>query len=483
MNALEKTLAAPFHAQPRTRRLVVTVLLTSGALAVLYLLNLRHFLLFHFAAELFSISVAFSVFAVTWSARERIEDGGWLLIGVSYLFVGAVDLVHTLSYEGTGLFPGYGANLPTQLWLLARYLETASLLLGLRLFGQRVPHRTVIMGYTLVTVVAILSIIPLGIFPDAYVAGEGLTAFKIASEYTISAGLLVAAYVLYRLRGQLDDIVFRWLFAAILVTAVSEILFTFYIDVYGISNALGHILKIVSYYAVFKAIVELGIRRPDRLFYRRLATREEELSQALSERDMLLREMQHRVKNDMSLMKSFLSLQAAQSEDPEVRQSLDEAGSRVSILARTYENIYKSTHVETVEVNLLLRRTVSDLRDSTGFGNIRFELDLAEVTVPTKVGVAVALIVNELVTNALKYAFTGTEDPLIRVSVTLPERGVLELDVRDNGGGFPQSVLAGHSYGYGLTLAKALVRQHNGSIAFENDNGGVVNARLRFAEE
>jgi two-component sensor histidine kinase len=198
---------------------------------------------------------------------------------------------------------------------------------------------------------------------------------------------------------------------------------------------------------------------------------------------MLLREMQHRVKNDMSLMKSFLSLQAAQSEDPEVRQSLDEAGSRVSILARTYENIYKSTHVETVEVNLLLRRTVSDLRDSTGFGNIRFELDLAEVTVPTKVGVAVALIVNELVTNALKYAFTGTEDPLIRVSVTLPERGVLELDVRDNGGGFPQSVLAGHSYGYGLTLAKALVRQHNGSIAFENDNGGVVNARLRFAEE
>lgn len=273
---------------PTAAKRVAVVLAALAALAGLYALNLTHFLLFHFTAELFSIAVAFSVFGLTWAARDRLEDGGLLLIGISYLFVGGVDLLHTLSYKGTGLFPGYDADLPTQLWLIARGLETVSLLLGLHFLERRVPYRSAALIYGVVTIGLVLTAVPLRVFPTAYVAGEGLTPFKIVTEYVLSAALIVAGIGLYRRRERLDGVMFRWLLAAIATTALGEVLFTFYIDVYGVSNALGHILKIISFYAVYRAIVERGIRRPDKLFYRQLSDREQELAAALAEQDTLM---------------------------------------------------------------------------------------------------------------------------------------------------------------------------------------------------
>ena len=458
-------------------------LLGAAALTLLYLLSLEHFLLFHFTAELISIAVAFSVFAVTWSARDRLDDGGLLLIGVSYLFVGSVDLFHTLSYEGTGLFPAYTANLPTQLWLVARGLETAALLLGLRLMGRRVAHLPVLFAFAAATVALVASIVPLRVFPDAYLTGAGLTTFKISTEYVLSAALVAAAMWLYHMRSRLDLVMFRWLFLAMVATAAAEILFTFYIDVYAISNAAGHILKIISFYAVFKAIVERGIRRPDKVFYRRLAERENELQKALSERDVLMREMQHRIKNDMSLIRSFLSLEAGHSESEEAKASLTEASDRVAVLARIYENIYQKQSVETVEVAPLIERTAADLRDSTAFKQPHFELSLADLTVPTKVGVTIGLIVNELATNALKYAFDETEarEPTIAVRVAPGTTDdTIELTGSDNGPGFPPEMLESQDYGFGLTVASSLAEQYGGSVSIENNGGARVRVELEI---
>ncbi|MGM0674533.1 MAG: MASE3 domain-containing protein [Spirochaetota bacterium] len=454
--------------------------LGAAALTLLYLLSLQHFLVFHFTAELISIAVAFSVFAVTWSARDRLEDGGLLLIGVSYLFVGSVDLFHTLSYEGTGLFPDYTSNLPTQLWLVARGLETAALLLGLRLMGRQVPQRTVVVAFAAATVALVASIIPFRVFPDAYLADTGLTTFKVVTEYVLSAALVAAALWLYHMRSRIDLVMFRWLFVAVIATAAAEILFTFYIDVYAISNAAGHILKIISFYAVFKAIVERGIRRPDKIFYRRLAEREGKLQKALSERDVLMHEMQHRIKNDMSLIRSFLSLEAGRSESEEVTEALTEAGDRVAVLARIYENIYQRRSVETVQVAPLVERTAADLRDSTAFSRPEFELSVADITVPTKVGVTIGLIINELATNALKYAFEHVPKPRIAIRVVPGSSDdTIELTVSDNGPGFPRNVIEGADHSFGLTIASNLAAQYEGTISIENDGGAVAHAVLK----
>ncbi|MFP4066191.1 MAG: MASE3 domain-containing protein [Spirochaetaceae bacterium] len=483
------------------------------ALYAFYLLSLHHFLLFHFTAELFSIGVASSVFALTWAARRRIEEGGVLLIGISYLFVALVDLLHTLSYEGTGLFPGYGSNLPTQLWLIARYIEVASLFLGLHLLGRRVNYRSVTAVYAAVTVVLVASVIPLRVFPQAYVDGQGLTAFKIGSEYLLSGILIGLCVRLWMTRGRYEAHSFRWLLAAIASTALSEILFTFYIGVYDLSNLLGHLLKIVSFFAVYKAVVERAVYRPDALFYRRLAEREQELEAALHQRNVLFSEMRHRVKNDMMLIQAFLSLQAAGTSNEEVKHALAEAHRRVAALSRIYQTVYDRDESQPLDLAATVQDTVRQVREALGTQRVRIRESIEEVTAPTRIVVASALITNELLTNTLKYAFVPadgvgapgtevekgpvpgtaapgtaaagtevekTEPPEARaeVSIRRASEHTVEVIVRDNGRGYPREVIAGGQEGYGLAIVTALAHQHGGSASFYNDNGAVASVAL-----
>src|SRR6056297_1031454 len=100
----------------------------AGGVSALYLVQLRNYLLFHSLAELGSILIAAVVFLITWNAREELDRSFLVVLGVSYLFVAGVDLLHVLTYKGMGVFPDTGPNLPTQLWVLGRYLEAGSLL-------------------------------------------------------------------------------------------------------------------------------------------------------------------------------------------------------------------------------------------------------------------------------------------------------------------------------------------------------------------
>jgi uncharacterized membrane protein YiaA len=105
-------------------------LLALSTLVVIGLVIISRFnyLLFHSLVELISIAVAWSVFMLTWNARHHIQHDLLLLLGISALFVGIFDLVHTLAYRGMGVFPGDDADLPAQLWIAARYLQAGSVL-------------------------------------------------------------------------------------------------------------------------------------------------------------------------------------------------------------------------------------------------------------------------------------------------------------------------------------------------------------------
>lgn len=462
------------HTGVGAHRLIAYGLGAAGSLAGIFLLSFYDFLLFHFAVELTSISIAFALFALTWAARNRIEDGGFVVLGVAYLFVGAVDLLHTLSYAGTGLFPQYGADLPTQLWLVARGVETASIYLAFACFGRRVNHRLLAGLYAAVTLLLVLSVIPLRWFPVAYQAETGLTAFKIGFEYLLSAALLGAALLLYRQRARLDRVLYSWLLLAVLATAAAELLFTFYIDVYGLSNVLGHLLKIVSFFAIFKAIIERGVHRPDRLFYSRLAGRERELSRSLEQQEILFRELQHRMKNDMTLIHSFLEVQASDSQEPAVQAALQEASGRVAVLSRVYQNLYQHEDVSHVDLTVLIERTVEDLQESTALPGIEFTTELEDLIVSTKVAVAVGIVLNELVTNAVKYAFSDSSSPRIVVRLRALAAGRLELEFRDNGAGLPATTRRGEEFGYGLKVVSALAEQHGGTVQLGNDGGAVI---------
>ena len=86
----------------------------------LYITSLYSYLLFHSLSEIFSIAVACGIFMVAWNSRRFLDNNYLLFLGVAYLFIGGIDLIHTLAYKGMGIFQGYDANLPTQLWISSR---------------------------------------------------------------------------------------------------------------------------------------------------------------------------------------------------------------------------------------------------------------------------------------------------------------------------------------------------------------------------
>jgi len=246
-------------------------------LSAILLSRLYNFLLFHSIAELFSIVIAFAIFVVAWNSRRFLDNNYLLFLGIAYLFIGAIDMVHTLAYKGMGVFPEYDANLPTQLWIMARYMESISLLSAPLFFKRKIRLNLIFAIYLATSGLLLGSIFYWGIFPDCFIEGKGLTSFKIISEYIISLILLGSIIFLISKQKEFDRQVFIWVIWSIITTIISELAFTFYISVYGLSNLIGHVFKIISFYLIYKALIETGLTKPYDLLWRNLKLSEERL--------------------------------------------------------------------------------------------------------------------------------------------------------------------------------------------------------------
>ncbi|MBD3307333.1 hybrid sensor histidine kinase/response regulator, partial [candidate division KSB3 bacterium] len=249
--------------QSRRESSYVSIVLAIVVLVGLYLSSLYHYLLFHNLAELFSIIVAGGIFMIGWNSRRYIQNPYFLFIAIAYLFIGGLDLLHTLAYKGMPVFQDYDyyAN---QLWIAARYMESLTLLVAYTFFSTKKPVKPfIVFGvYTLLFIALVGSIFYWKIFPICFIEGQGLTPFKKISEYIISAILLLDIWLLYKYRQRFEQQVFQWLVWSLLLTILSELAFTFYISNYGFSNLIGHYLKMFSFYLIYKAIIETGITRP-----------------------------------------------------------------------------------------------------------------------------------------------------------------------------------------------------------------------------
>lgn len=266
--------------QSRTDRKSLHLLIWFLLFLGLYFTSQYSFLLFHSLAEIFSIVVASGIFMITWNSRRFIDNNYLLFIGIAYLFIGFLDLIHTLTYKGMGIFAGFDADLPTQLWIAARYLEALSFLVAPLFSKKKLRNWSLFLGYTLITSLLLASIFLLKVFPVCFIEGVGLTPFKKISEYIISLILLSAIALLIKNRSEFDPSVFQWVVGSILFTIGSELAFTFYIHVYGFSNLVGHYLKILSFYFIYKAIIETGLARPYDLLFRNLRQSEERLRES-----------------------------------------------------------------------------------------------------------------------------------------------------------------------------------------------------------
>ncbi|MFX0093736.1 MAG: MASE3 domain-containing protein [Candidatus Hodarchaeota archaeon] len=256
--------------------LIVWIIIGGAIIVALYSLSRINYPLFHTLVELFSILVAMSIFIIAWNSRHSTDNFYILFIGIAYLFIGSIDLIHTLSYKGIAIFPGYNSNLTAQLWIVGRYMESVSFLFALLFMHKKINPNYIFVSYSAAFV--ILVGLAFGrIFPDCYIEGVGLTPFKMISEYIIIIILFFNIVLLFRSRKEFETGVFQYTMSALFVTVGAEFAFTLYADVFGFFNMVGHVLKIVSFYLIYRAIIGTSFLQPHELLFRRLQNSEEQL--------------------------------------------------------------------------------------------------------------------------------------------------------------------------------------------------------------
>jgi two-component sensor histidine kinase len=199
------------------------------------------------------------------------------------------------------------------------------------------------------------------------------------------------------------------------------------------------------------------------------------VSQSLKEKDVLLAEIQHRVKNNLAIITGLLNLQTEKAPCEESRQLMVESRNRVMSISMVHERLYKKDNLSKINLQLYLSELVKELVKSFPITKheieIQEELDKVEIEI-TK-AVPIGLIINEALTNSLKHAFnSGTLKPMIRIKMQLIYDRI-NICLCDNGVGFPEHTSRKET-ALGLSLIESLGDQIDAKVAFKNDGGACV---------
>ena len=207
---------------------------------------------------------------------------------------------------------------------------------------------------------------------------------------------------------------------------------------------------------------------------------EERIESLLREKDLILREVHHRIKNNMTSIESLLKLQINATDDSCTRESLQEAVGRLSSMSVLYEKLYQSKDFMQTSSVAYLSKLIEDIAAVfPGNSDIKISTDIDEFMLPSDITFSLGIIINELITNSLKYAFANcSEEKSITVSAKEAD-GEVWIVVRDNGCGFD---IPGQSSGggFGLQLVRMLTEQIGGAATFSNDCGTVFSITFRI---
>lgn len=192
---------------------------------------------------------------------------------------------------------------------------------------------------------------------------------------------------------------------------------------------------------------------------------EKALAEALLTKEALLYEVNHRVKNSLQIVTSLLTLQSRNSKSAELKQSLQEARSRVDIVATLHRRLYAEGDHSAVDLGSYLEEFATETIIAFANANsvdLRFQ-SLAKVSLEMDVAVPLALIIGELLTNAVKYAFAGGPDDAISIIVD-KDQDEVRITVSDNGRGLPEGFDPKTSTGFGMMIVNALLQQISGKL-------------------
>ena len=207
-----------------------------------------------------------------------------------------------------------------------------------------------------------------------------------------------------------------------------------------------------------------------------------EVKQSLEEKEVLLKEIHHRVKNNLQVISSLLYLQAENVKDKQVLEMFQDSQSRVRSMALVHERLYQSPDLARVDFAEYLRSLVNHLFRSYGVNTniIQLKINVGDVSLGIDTVIPCGLIINELVSNCLKHAFPDGREGEIRIELRPDNDGQCTLMVSDNGVGFPKYVDLRNTESLGLRLVDMLVNQFEGTIELDRSVGTAF--KITFTE-
>lgn len=448
-------------------------------------ISFQNYPLFHVLAEMFAIIIGVLLFVIAWQTYRFSANNFLMFLACGYFWLGGLDMLHTMVYQGMKIFPLDDPNLAPQVWIATRYSEALILLVAPLFLSREVARVPVFIGFGVVAFI-LGTLVMTGNFPDAFIVGKGLTPFKVYSEYVIIALLAGSLAHLYIRRDLLTPQVFKLLTVAIIFTMGSELAFTFYVHMYGISNLIGHIFKLFSFWLIFMAVVRTNLQAPYLALTDEVAERtaaEEKVRASLKEKEVLIGEIHHRVKNNLQVISSMLSLQVGTEEDKATIGALEESRRRVKVMARIHENLHSAENLSTINAQDYLHTVINDTMESSGIEaqNITTKINVDDIVFEVDHAVACGQIVSELVSNALKHAFNNGDSGTLAVSLHRQDQGQIELIVTDDGKGLPDDFDPESTPTLGLKLIRGLAMQLQGDLSIEGANGTRV--QVTFKEQ
>ncbi|WP_165190567.1 sensor histidine kinase [Caulobacter soli] len=337
---------------------------------------------------------------------------------------------------------------------------------------------------------------PSGLTPHGFCLSwaPGLVALHAGSDVVIglaylSIPLAIAAFVRRR-----PDIKYSWvayLFVAFILacgTTHLMAILTLWVPAYGVEGIIKLVTAILSIAtaAILWPLIPKAAALPSAAeLERRVEARTAELTAALAQRDLLLREVYHRVKNNLQIVDSLLVMQTRQMPDPEAKQALRSLRDRVFALGLVHQQLMGSTDLKTFDIAPFLHELSTNIVHGGGANDVDLSVEAIPLDVGLDFAIPLGLLVNELVTNSLKHAFPDGQGE-IDVNLSRADDGGLLLVVADNGKGYSRdgAGLGGEpaaKMALGSTIIEGLVAQLKGTIMVQSRRGQ-TRSEIRVAD-
>lgn len=211
-----------------------------------------------------------------------------------------------------------------------------------------------------------------------------------------------------------------------------------------------------------------------------ITQKNDQLQHLLTEKEWLLKEIHHRVKNNLQIVMSLLNSQSAYIDNEPALTAIHDSQHRVHAMSLIHQKLYNADNLSSIETSSYIRELVSYLADSFDTGQrLHFELNIAPLDMDVSQAVPLGLILNEAITNAIKYAFPNKQSGVISISLTNTYSSQYLLVIADNGIGIPLHQTNRRPGSLGMSLMEGLSEDMDGSFSIENNNGTVIKILFR----